>query len=253
MKRQRRHRVEAVSHDRWLISYADFITLLFAFFVTLYAISTVDHRKMQKAVTGFQQAFTEWHPASDGPLLPGRPGGPLHLTMTARFLGGDGALQQVKAHLLARLQQIGEQRVDLTIDPRGLVISVREAGSFPIGRAELDDESRRLFHEIGVTLVEVPNAVRVEGHTDDVPIHSARFGSNWELSTARATAVVAYFVQEVGIGPDRLSAAGYAEYHPRAANDSGEHRARNRRVDIVVLNPQTRDREEPVAGTPAAR
>ena len=134
-----------------------------------------------------------------------------------------------------------------------LVITVREAGSFRTGRAELDEDARRLFHEIGVTLAEVPNAVRVEGHTDDVPIHSPLYASNWELSTARATAVVDYFLQEVGVAPDRLSAAGYAEYHPRAVNDSDDHRARNRRVDIVVLNPQTREREEPIAGVPSAR
>ncbi len=86
--------------------------------------------------------------------------------------------------------------------------------------------------------------MRVEGHTDDVPIHTARFASNWELSTARATIVVAYFV-ESGVWPTRLSAAGYAEFHPRQPNDSDASRARNRRVDVVVLNPGTVEREEP--------
>ncbi len=87
--------------------------------------------------------------------------------------------------------------------------------------------------------------MRVEGHTDDVPIHTPRFASNWELSTARATSIVAYFVQNVGIAPARLSAAGYAEFHPRGSNDSAASRARNRRVDIVILNSRTQTQEEP--------
>jgi chemotaxis protein MotB len=117
-----------------------------------------------------------------------------------------------------------------------------------VGRAEIDGDAQHLFHEIAVTLAALPNAVRVEGHTDDIPIHTSHYASNWELSTARATSVVAYFVQRVGLSPDRLSAAGYAEFHPQVENTSAQARARNRRVDIIVLNPQTREREEPSAG-----
>jgi chemotaxis protein MotB len=133
-------------------------------------------------------------------------------------------------------------------DHRGLVITVRESGSFPVGSADLGDHARALFREIGRSLADLPNSVRLEGHTDDVPIHNGRFSSNWELSTARATAVVAFFVERVGIAPDRLSAAGYGEFHPRVANDSADHRARNRRVDIVVLNAKTEKTEEPLVG-----
>jgi chemotaxis protein MotB len=253
VRRRRRH-VEHVNHERWLISYADFITLLFAFFVTMYAISTVDQRKMEKAVTAFQHAFTEW-PAGpgEGYPLPGLPGSPALPAHGAFVLPGGGLLADVHARLARRLNQLGEEAVELIVDRRGLVISVKEAGSFATGRADLDDNARRLFHEIGVTLVEIPNAVRVEGHTDDVPINTSRYASNWELSTARATTVVAYLVHEIGVGPDRLSAAGYAEFHPRVPNDSAESRARNRRVDIVVLNPQTRDLEEPSAGARPSR
>ena len=253
MRRRRRH-VEHVNHERWLISYADFITLLCAFFVTMYAISTVDQRKMEKAVTAFQHAFTEW-PAGPGAgyPMPGLPGSPVPPAHGAFVLPGDGLLADVHARLARRLNQLGEKAVELIVDRRGLVVSVKEAGSFATGRADLDDNARRLLHEIGVTLVEIPNAVRVEGHTDDVPINTSRYASNWELSTARATTVVAYLVHEIGVGPDRLSAAGYAEFHPRVPNDSAERRARNRRVDIVVLNPQTRDLEEPSAGARPSR
>jgi chemotaxis protein MotB len=248
LRRRRRREAEALNHERWLISYADFITLLFAFFVTMYSISTVDQKKLEKAVAAFQGAFAQWQPEAPLPGIPGRSD-----AFGANYLAGQGPLPDVQRRLQGRLDAMGETRVDLRLDPRGLVISVREAASFAVGKADLDPEAERLFHEIGVTLAEVPNAVRVEGHTDDVPISTTRFRSNWELSTARATSVVAYFVEHVGLAPDRLSAAGYGEFHPQVSNDSDHARAKNRRVDVVVLNPQTRDREEPGAGLRAGR
>jgi chemotaxis protein MotB len=242
--RRRRHVQESAHADRWLISYADFITLLFAFFVTMYSISTVDAKKMQKAMTAFQVAFSEG-PKNTAPVAtPQAPQLSLPLVVPAAR-PQDLLLSAVKARLQKRLEVLGENRVELDMDQRGLVVSVVEAGSFATGRAELDDEGRRLFHEIALSLVGVPNAVRVEGHTDDVPIHTSRYASNWELSTARATSIVAYFVQNVGIAPARLSAAGYAEFHPRGPNGTPAARARNRRVDIVILNSRTQTQEEP--------
>jgi chemotaxis protein MotB len=127
------------------------------------------------------------------------------------------------------------------------VLSIREAGSFATGSADLSLVARGLLGDVATSLREVGNFVRVEGHTDDVPIHTPRFASNWELSTARATTVVA-FLLEAGLPPRRLSAAGYGEFHPRVENDSDASRARNRRVDMVVLNPVTLAREEPGQG-----
>ena len=249
--RRRRRYTEPINHERWLISYADFITLLFAFFVTMYSISTVDQKKLEKAVTALQDAFAEWPPADAA--LPGIAGPMPQASADDDGLGHLGPLAELRTRLQGRLDAIGETRVDLRLDPRGLVISVREAASFAVGRAGLDGHAQRLFHEIGVALAPMPNAVRVEGHTDDVPIRTARYVSNWELSTARATSVIAYFVERVGIAPERLSAAGYGEFHPQVANASDLARARNRRVDVVVLNPQTRSREEPSAGLRADR
>ena len=222
MSLRRRRQAEPVSHERWLISYADFITLLFAFFVTMYSISTVDQKKMQKAATALHGAFAQWHPilGDRGEPLPGIPGRDTKLAYGAHYLAGQGALADLQARLKERLDTMGESRVELKLDPRGLVISVSEAASFPVGSADLDTQAEHLFHEIGVTLAALPNAVRVEGHTDDIPIHTARYASNWELSTARATSVVAYFVQSVGLTPDRLSAAGYAEFHRKVESDS---------------------------------
>jgi len=248
----RRRRTDHMSghQDRWLVSYADFITLLFAFFVTLYAISTVDARKMQKAVASFQVAFAEWkvapEPGAGQGLLPGASVGALNAPLVAP--ARDGALLNVESRLFYRMRAVGEDRVELRRDHRGLVITVKEAGSFPIGSADLDANALELFREIGRSLSDLPNAVRVEGHTDDVPIHTEQFSSNWELSTARATTVVAFLARDIGISPGRLSAAGYGEFHPRGPNDTAEHRARNRRVDIVVLNAQTQSREEPLVG-----
>ena len=251
---RRRRRVQESAHaDRWLISYADFITLLFAFFVTMYSISTVDAMKLQKAVTAFQVAFADVPERGSAVVAPAVPPRVAPVAAVQPPRSEDVHLTQVKARLEKRLQMLGENRVDLHMDQRGLIVSVKEAGSFPTGRAELDEEARSLFHEIALALVDMPNAVRVEGHTDNVPIHTALYASNWELSTARATSIVAYFVQAVGLAPERLSAAGYAEFHPREANDTAAERARNRRVDIVVLNPATQTEEEPGERARAAR
>jgi chemotaxis protein MotB len=231
--------------ERWLVSYADFITLLLAFFVTMYAISNVDKQKLSQAVEAFHEAFEGPRPPQPAGMLPA----------TARIaprlvepVGADRRLVDVATRLFYRMRAIGEDRVELTRDHRGLVITVREAGTFDTGRADLSPSAQALFAEIARSLADLPNAIRVEGHTDDVPIHTGRFASNWELSTARATAVIAFLSGQEGIRPDRLSAAGYGEFHPRVPNDSVEHRARNRRVDIVVLNTQTETLEEPLVG-----
>ena len=125
------------------------------------------------------------------------------------------------------------------MDPRGLVVSLREAGAFATGSADLSLTARAVLAQVAQSLSEVGNGVRVEGHTDDVPIHTVRYRSNWELSTERATNVVALLLG-AGVHPRRLSAAGYGEFHPRVANDGDLSRARNRRVDIVILNREGR-------------
>jgi chemotaxis protein MotB len=242
VRTRRRSRVpdHGASHERWLVSYADFITLLFAFFTVLYASSTLDDKKLA-LVGGSMQAVFAVPPPMDSVanlepgsgLLPPMPDLPQDLSRIKSLLTQDLTVE------------IADGRVSLEQDVRGLVISIRETGSFATGSADLPPEARTLFSTLGARLRGIPHAVRVEGHTDDLPIHTPRYHSNWQLSTARATEVVAFFVQESKIDPKRLSAAGYAEFHPRAANDSAENRARNRRVDLVILNAATRDAEEP--------
>jgi chemotaxis protein MotB len=247
LRRNRRRYDSNVSHDRWLISYADFVTLLFAFFTTMYAISTVDAKKLQEMVESMQVAFD----ASKVPP-PKRPLVKPDTTPVKVPTPDQLALQALKARLSERLKlQIQGGQVGLEVDPRGLVVSIREAGTFGVGSAELSDSARSVLGEVADALADVEHPVRIEGHTDDVPIRTAKYKSNWELSTARATNVVSFFVEERGLPPSRFSAAGYGEFRPRAQNTTGTNRAANRRVDIVILNDATRLAEEPAAPTDA--
>jgi chemotaxis protein MotB len=277
-QRRGRHRYESSSHgsqDRWLVSYADFITLLFAFFTTLYAISTVDAKKLDAMRTGLQAAFAtvpDGHTSAIGTgdaiaraLRPPAPPAGVYRPLMAltglprplppsleRELSAlpESTLASLRNRLGTQLaDDVQEGRVELDMDRRGLVISIREAGSFETGSAELSPVTRELLAEIAAPLRDVGNLLRVEGHTDNVPIHTAQYASNWELSTARATGVVAFLIEEMRMEAVRLSAAGYSEFHPRAPNDDAANRSRNRRVDIVVLNPTTSDAEEPASGS----
>jgi chemotaxis protein MotB len=231
------------TRDRWLLSYADFITLLFAFFTTLYAASNVDAARWATVAEGVGAAFDQSKAPAPAPQP--APGASTGVLPAGRGIVGDGA-RDVRSEIERELGDLlRERKVELTSDRRGLVLSIPEAGAFPIGGAEMSPEADQFMQRLAQALNGVPNAVRVEGHTDDTPIHTPRFASNWELSTARATTVVGFLVERGGIAADRLSAAGYGEFHPRGANDSAEGRALNRRVDIVVLNGVTRRAEEP--------
>jgi chemotaxis protein MotB len=246
--RRRRHTAPQPNHDRWLVSYADFITLLFAFFTTMYAISTVDARKLSRMVDSMQVAFdTEGDPRAVPPASRPHPAPKPHP-------GGANRQHDLARRLRERLDGTG---VQVEIDRRGVVVSMREAGTFSTGRADLSPGARAVLTELARTLTGDPSLkLRVEGHTDDVPIQTGKYASNWELSTARATSVVTFLVQQAGVAPERLSAAGYGEFHPRVPNVTQDDRSRNRRVDIVILNDGTAAAEEPVparAGPPPVR
>jgi chemotaxis protein MotB len=246
LKRNRRRYDSHISNERWLISYADFVTLLFAFFTTMYAISTVDAKKLQEMVESMQAAFdaNKLPTPRKESATPAKPKQPSP---------DQQALEALKVRLSERLKlQIAGGQVGLEVDPRGLVVTIREAGTFGVGSAELSDAARSVLGEVADALADVDHPVRIEGHTDDVPIRTAKYKSNWELSTARATNVVSFFVEDRGLPPSRFSAAGYGEFRPRATNSSGGNRAANRRVDIVILNEATRMAEEPAAPTDAA-
>ena len=238
----------SASHERWLVSYADFITLLFAFFTTMYAISTVDAQKLAPMASSLQRAFDSM--PGDGVLAAGGPAGAGSASARPRVaepvvvMSTGKTLSEIRTQLSRELADaVAAGRLELSDDPRGLVLSLPEGATFDVGRAEVSGSARELIARIAETLRPLDNAIRIEGHTDDIPIHTARYGSNWELSTARASAVVAFLIETHSFGPERLSAAGYGEFHPRVANDSTANRARNRRVDIVVLNSASAEQE----------
>lgn len=232
---KRRRRIERrPSHERWLVSYADFITLLFAFFVVMYSAAQLDQRRAGKLATAIQTAFQQYgslppEPAEVGGLAP-------HGDLRANPVGNsEDEFQFLRGHLQTALAtEIAKGDVAVRRTPEGLVISLREVGFFDSGSAEIRTSSLAAFERLAKVLAETPSDIRIEGHTDNVPIHNARFASNWDLSTARATTTVRLLVTDYGFDPRRLAAAGYAEYRPIANNGTAVGRAMNRRVDIVV-------------------
>ena len=236
-----------VGHDRWLVSYADFITLLFGFFVVLYAFARADEKKQVKVSQAIDSAFrsmgaftgTQRERANaDGP---GRSAGAGNAFIDVRSPAQvKEDLERIRGDLSAALSgQIAAHTISLEMGRDGLVISLREAGFFDSGSATPKPEALPTLRQIAAKLHSTPYDLRIEGHTDNVPIHNADFDSNWELSTARATRVARLFLEMNLIPSDRISAAGYGEFHPVASNDTSEGRAANRRVDLVVM-PRTK-------------
>lgn len=250
MSRRKRHPAHE-NHERWLVSYADFITLLFAFFVVLYASSQVDKKKMGELAFAIQTAFQEMGvfqgknigpPSEDGgggPVQPRSVADELTRMMPPKVEGPPmsrpdiGTLKHELEEVLA--SEIARHEVALHIGPDGLVISLREMGFFDSGSAVMRKESENSFGRVAELIKQYPCNVRVEGHTDNVPIHTPLFKSNWELSTARATEVTRKLILEHGFAPERLSASGYGEFHPASTNATVEGRQTNRRVDLVIL------------------
>lgn len=275
----RRRRAQHANHERWLVSYADFITLLFAFFVVLYASAQVDQRKVGKLAMAIQVAFQELgvFPASTAKV-------PVNLEEPMPFsnvqaiesakrnaeLGRVASKPIDSAELAAReanltalqeeLQQalrneISLHTVALHRETEGLVISLREFGFFDSGSAALKPAAMPALDRIASILAIRTCGLRIEGHTDNVPIHTAQMASNWELSTARSTELVRLLITRYRFSPERLSAAGYAEYHPIASNETAQGRAQNRRVDVVILSEHVVRNEvipEDSSGKPSA-
>ena len=254
MSRKKKHKAHA-NHERWLVSYADFITLLFAFFVVLYASSQADKKKQAQVAASIKGAFQELGVFTGSAVkdvgIPGSPGvtspeltdAPLHLVKVAGTGTTDhGApgfgvdVDELRRQLENALgDEIRQHEVKMRVTPEGLVVSMREVGFFNSGDAELLENGHTALTRIATILGGRGFEIRVEGHTDNVPVHNARFKSNWELSTARAVTVVALLVERHGFDPALVSAAGYSEYRPVSKNSTAQGRADNRRVDLVVV------------------
>ncbi len=231
----RRNRIDdgPSNHERWLLTYADLITLLLAFFIVLYSISRIDAKKFDNVTEALQGVL-----GGGSGIIPGREaivrsdwskGGPLKI----------GNLRLMQSRVQQAVVAAGMQD-DITpiIDERGLVVHVTESALFDEGSAELNARARPALSVVAKSLKGLANSLRIEGHTDSRPINTARFPSNWELSTARAATVVRLFVEEQGWEPDQISAMGYGEFRPIVTNDTPENMAKNRRVDIVVLSTE---------------
>ncbi len=257
MGRQKKHG-EHANHERWLVSYADFITLLFAFFVVMFASSQADKGKAQQVSESVRKALEEGYAvARIAAILGGTVDDVGKGNAMMRGPGGTKKGQDkqvpkpqpeqaepVPAELLPSLEFLSREleeeiragKLQLSLEPRGLVVSLPQAAFFPTGEDTIAPAMYPSLEKIARVIEKLPNPVRLEGHTDSVPIHNQRFASNWELSTARGIAVLKLFTTRFGIPAQRLAVAGYADNVPVDSNDTEAGRARNRRVDIVILN-----------------
>jgi len=259
MSRRKRKHAHA-NHERWLVSYADFITLLFAFFVVLYASSQVDNKRVAQVSAAIQGAFQElgvFTGSEPGPVLRQESAPPSgksvedvpaleRIASAAQSPAGTGHgygpdIEKLRRDLEQALgEEIKKHEIQMRVTPEGLVVSLREIGFFNSGDATLLSDGQATLTRIARVLNEKGFQIRVEGHTDNVPIHTSHFKSNWELSTARATEVVSLLIEQHGFDPGQISAAGYSQYRPIAANDTEEGRKINRRVDLVIVSRNLR-------------
>jgi chemotaxis protein MotB len=267
-KKKKRHEEEQENHDRWLVSYADFITLLFAFFVTMYSISRVDGKKLGSAVESLQRALgsvvaIQTYQREAGVIPSANTFIPYNITpiegkpptTEARAFeklakeikegldkipkGGKGGINSDTGEKEGR----NSEQIKFILEKRGLVIRISEHVFFKSGDASILPEFTPILDVVAKSVKKIPNHIRIEGHTDSIPIKTAKFPSNWELSTARATIIVRYLLTNFEFAPARLSAAGYGEYYPIESNKTPEGRLQNRRVDFVILSTKEMESE----------
>jgi chemotaxis protein MotB len=242
------HHQEHANHERWLVSYADFITLLFAFFVVMFATSQTDKARAQQVSDSVKTALEKGgmtaavHEILGGTVDDKGKG-------NAMMKGAGGSQPSAVKHLEAAElvpsmkfltkaleAEIKDGRVEVHLQPRGLVVSLRQSTFFPSGEDAIEPKTYPSMEKIAETLRKLPNSIRLEGHTDSVPIHTARFRSNWELSAARGIAMLELLSTRFGIPREHLAIAGYADTVPVDTNETEQGRTHNRRVDIVILS-----------------
>jgi|SRR5581483_6176494 len=244
---------EPENHERWLVSYADFITLLFAFFVVMFASSQTDKVRAKQVSEAVEKALGDGRsisvPAAVAKVLGGtvddRGQG------NAMMKGPGGAQRALKnappesvVELMPSLERLNKDleeeikdgKLEVRMEPRGLVISLRQSAFFSSGTDALDQSNLPTMKKLAELIAALPNSIQLEGHTDAIPIHNARFASNWELSCARAIAVLETLCGKFQLSRQRFSVVGRADTVPIDSNDTPEGRARNRRVDVVILN-----------------
>ncbi|SHM10821.1 chemotaxis protein MotB [Caldanaerovirga acetigignens] len=234
-KRRRSEDVPPPGAPQWMTTYGDLITQILIFFVLLFALSNVDAKKFDLAITSVQGSLGILE--SGKSLIRGE--------FVEEGIAGENLftgeqqereLRKLGDQILEIIEASGYKGVTVSIDERGLAVRFMEGALFDSGKADLKSEAIRLLDKIAPVLKQSQRPIRVEGHTDNVPIHTKEFPSNWELSTARAVNVLRYLVEKHEIPPQIISAAGYGEYHPIVPNDTAQNRSRNRRVEIIILS-----------------
>jgi len=233
MARKKKHE-EHENHERWLVSYADFITLLFAFFTSMYAISSVNEGKFRIMSESLAIAFNP------------------SIYTTTRVQEGPKFVKEQRSHVSDEFKPVSssnyqkvqaalkdlevDKKLTLIADENKITIRISESMLFEPGTDRLMKEALPVINEVAAVLSGLPNSVRIEGHTDNVPVNTERFPTNWDLSSARAVSLLKYLISEHGYEPRRLSALGFGEYRPIDTNDTPSGRFKNRRVDIMILN-----------------
>jgi len=223
--RKRKRPEEIDNADRWVVSYADFITLLFAFFTTLYAISHVDAGKLERFEGSMKSALkTSGTTTSRTPIIEG-----------IKPINYEDA--RLEKEIQTNFEKSGIiENVVISRDEHGVHISMGDSVLFDMGSADVKVDARPLFTTVAGIIRQTQNVISIEGHTDNTPIRNSRYSSNWELSTARATSVLMSLLNDYHLNPERFSASGYGEQRPVAPNATPEGRAKNRRVDIIFVS-----------------
>lgn len=229
--KKRKHEEEHENAERWLLTYADLITLLLAFFIMMYVFSKRDAYKYDEVASHLKTIF------SGGTGLAGK--GSVTATSPIEMLSRGASSGEIKRQLEGEFMdknrdKSGGENISVLSDERGVVIRVLDKAFFDEGKAELKEGAKSALDKIVPIIKNIENHIRIEGHTDNVPISTPEFKSNWELSVRRATEVVRYLIEKRGLPPERISATGYAEFRPIVKNTSPQNRALNRRIEIIV-------------------
>ena len=212
---------EHAGQDRWLLTYADLITLLLGLFVILYAMSKIDTAKYNKWVAAFEGFF-------------GKSQAKIEQGIGDKGLI-DGLSEQMRIQEMLQKALGSNDKISFTVDERGVTVHFQEELLFPSGQAELKASSYVTLDSLSQVLKRLHNDIRIEGHTDNIPINTPRFPSNWHLSVERAVNAGYYLIERHSMNPDKFSMVGYGERRQITTNSTDEGRAKNRRVDIVIL------------------
>jgi chemotaxis protein MotB len=234
--KKRGHSEEHENLERWLLTYADLITLLLAFFIMLYSLSKNDAQRYHEIASYLKAIFSGGTGILEGGALQG--GGAIEIPdLVARK-------EEIAKRLYEQISEAisgteVERTFSVTPDERGITIRVLDRTFFDEGKADLKERAKKILDSVAPTLLGLKNHIRIEGHTDNVPINTSEFRSNWELSVRRATEVIRYLIERHKLPPERLSASGYSEFRPIAPNDTPEGRALNRRIEIIILQGES--------------